>query len=212
MCLDIIHPLYVVPLRGLGAEFPSECQRHDGMFSITCSKIAVRLKAKKADESSLKLNTSASEPTFAIKAIKGSSAADLGLRDFYSVYVLAYCEGYVNGGQRNVTSCSDRSAIFAFNPSNVLESELNPGFNMSDIDWPDTITDDFSVMESTTKAMSVLYVIGAGATGLTLLMQILLTQAGGRPSMIAHLFFTVVRPHSFIAATLRIHDIPLTCF
>lgn len=124
--------------------------------------------------------------------MKSASATELGLRDFYSVYVLAYCEGYFENGSRNVTFCSERSAAFAFNPSNVLESELNPGFNVSDIDWPDTITDDFLVMETTTKAMSVLYIIGAGATGITLLMQVLLTQAGGRPSMITHLFFTVV--------------------
>lgn len=144
-----------------------------------------------------KLNTSASQPTAAIKAAKSSSASDLGLRDMYSVYVLAYCEGYFVDNHRNVTSCSDRSAVFAFNPANVLSNELKAGFNVSDINWPDTITDDFSVMETTTKAMSVLYIMGAGATGITLLMEILRTSAGGRPSMMAHLFFTVVRTHSF---------------
>ncbi|KAL1969968.1 hypothetical protein VTN77DRAFT_7478 [Rasamsonia byssochlamydoides] len=146
------------------------------------------------DASVMTLNTSASRPTSAIKAVETGSATDLGLRDFYSVYVLAYCEGYFVDGHRNVTSCSDRSAVFAFNPSDVFSSELDPGFNVSDIDWPDTITDDFSVMETTTKAMSVLYIIGAGATGMTLLMEILVTSAsaGARQAMMAHLFFTVL--------------------
>lgn len=86
--------------------------------------------------------------------------------------------------------CSKRRVPFAFNPTKALE--LKTGFNVSDIDWPDSITDDFNVMEATTKAMSVLYVIGVAATGVMFLMEILLTQAGGRASMIAHLFFTVV--------------------
>lgn len=119
------------------------------------------------------------------------SAADLGLQDFYTVHVLTYCEGsFGSDGQHDVSRCSKRTAPFAFNPAKVLK--FKNGFNVSDINWPDTITDDFGVMEVTTKAMSVLYIIGVVATGVTFLMEILLTQAGGRPSMMAHLFFTVV--------------------
>ncbi|CRG86807.1 hypothetical protein PISL3812_03819 [Talaromyces islandicus] len=142
------------------------------------------------DASVMTLDTSASEPISAIKSVKDSSAADLGLKDFYTVHVLTYCEGSLDSeGQRDVTGCSKRSAPFAFNPAKVLE--FKDGFNVSDINWPDTITDDFGVMETTTKAMSVLYIIGVAATGVTFLIEILLTQAGGRPSMMAHLFFTV---------------------
>ncbi|KAH8691299.1 actin cortical patch SUR7/pH-response regulator pali [Talaromyces proteolyticus] len=139
------------------------------------------------------LDTSASEPTAAIKSVNDTSAADLGLKQFYSVHVLAYCEGNFDGdGEHGVTSCSKRTAPFAFNPANVFSAEFKAGFNVSDINWPDTITDDFHVMEVTTKAMSVLYIIGVAATGVTLLMEILLTQAGGRASMMAHLIFTVL--------------------
>lgn len=115
----------------------------------------------------------------------------MGLKDFYTVHVLAYCEGsFGSDGEHDVTRCSKRTAPFAFNPAKELE--FKNGFNVSDINWPDTITDDFAVMEVTTKAMSVLYILGVMFTGVTFLMEILLTQAGGRPSMMAHLFFTVV--------------------
>jgi hypothetical protein len=134
----------------------------------------------------------------------------LGLKDFYSLHVLAFCEGSLNeDGHRNVMSCSDRTAPFAFNPARVFSTEFQPGFNVSDIDWPETITDDFTVMETTTKAMSVLYIIGVASTGITFLMEILLTQAGGRPSMIAHLLFTVVCNGVSLMVLMHRADIPL---
>lgn len=146
--------------------------------------------------SSFQLDTSASEPTAAIQSAPGknTTAADLGLKDFYTIHVLTYCEGNFQDDNHHhhamqVTNCSHRRAPFAFNPASV---ELKAGFNISDINWPDDITDDFDVMAMTTKAMSVLYIIGMAATGVSFLMEILLTQAGGKPSMFAHLFFTVV--------------------
>jgi SUR7/PalI family len=145
------------------------------------------------------LDTSASEPISAItqSAVdsENTTAADLGLKDFYAIHVLTYCEGtYKDDGDHamKVTSCSKRRAPFAFDPETVFSAELNDGFNISDIDWPDTITDDFEVMAMTTKAMSILYILGMAATGIAFLMEILLTQAGGKPVMFAHLFFTVV--------------------
>jgi hypothetical protein len=108
---------------------------------------------------------------------------------------LAYCEGnFKNGADSGleVTSCSKRKAPFAFDPTKVFSAEFNAGFNISDIQWPESINDDFEVMEVTTKAMSVLYIIGVAATGIAFLMEILLAQAKGKPSMFAHLFFAVV--------------------
>ncbi|KAF5015724.1 hypothetical protein F66182_12842, partial [Fusarium sp. NRRL 66182] len=91
----------------------------------------------------------------------------------------------------NVTGCSKRKAPFAFDPINVFSADFKAGFNISDINWPDSINDDFEVMEITTKAMSVLYIIGVAATGVAFLMEILLAQTGGKSSMFAHLFFVV---------------------
>lgn len=95
-------------------------------------------------------------------------------------------------GTMDVTNCSKHRAPFAFNPTKVFSTEFKAGFNISDINWPESISDDFLVMEITAKAMSVLYIIGVAATGISFLMEILLTQAAGKPSMFAHLFFTVL--------------------
>lgn len=141
------------------------------------------------------LDTSASQPASAIQSAVNSTTADLGLKDFYAIHVLTYCEGNfktAGEGGLNVTRCSKRKAPFAFDPTKVFSAEFKAGFNISDINWPDSINDDFEVMEMTTKAMSVLYIIGVTATGVAFLMEILLTQAGGKPSMFAHLFFVVV--------------------
>lgn len=141
------------------------------------------------------LDTSASEPTSAIQSAANNhtSAADIGLKDFYAMHVLTYCEGnFQRDGPVEVTKCSKRRAPFAFNPAEVFSTEFNAGFNISDINWPDSITDDFEVMAMTTKAMSVLYILGMGSTGVAFLMEILLSQTRGKPSMFAHLFFTVV--------------------
>ncbi|KUL84020.1 hypothetical protein ZTR_07126 [Talaromyces verruculosus] len=141
------------------------------------------------------LDTSASQLNPAIQSAVKSTTADLGLKDFYAIHVLTYCEGNFKSsgeGGLNVTRCSKRKAPFAFDPTKVFSAEFKAGFNISDINWPDSINDDFEVMEMTTKAMSVLYIIGATATGVAFLMEILLTQAGGKPSMFAHLFFVVL--------------------
>lgn len=124
-----------------------------------------------------------------------STTADIGLKDFYAIHILTYCEGnFKSGGEGglNVTSCSKRKAPFAFDPTKVFSAGFKAGFNISDINWPDSINDDFHVMEITTKAMSVLYIIGVAASGVAFLMEIFLAQVGGKPSMFAHLFFIVV--------------------
>ncbi|EED20581.1 conserved hypothetical protein [Talaromyces stipitatus ATCC 10500] len=168
------------------------------LVSFTLSTLCLFAGSQKSilqNASVVLLDTSASEPTSAIQAAANRTAADLGLKDFYAIHVLTYCEGNfkssVEGGLE-VTSCSKRRAPFAFDPAKVFSAGFKAGFNISDINWPDSITDDFEVMEMTTKAMSVLYVIGVASTGVVFLMEILLTQAGGKPSMFAHLFFVVL--------------------
>lgn len=109
--------------------------------------------------------------------------------------MLTYCEGNFAAADNNsqVAKCSKRTAPFAFRPTDVFASEFNAGYNISDIDWPMSVTDDFNVMQVTTKAMSVIYIIGVGASGTAFLMEILFTQFGGNTVMFLHLFLVVVR-------------------
>lgn len=125
------------------------------------------------------------------------TAAEIGLQDFYSLYVLAYCSGDYSAeheGRRTITNCSRTSATFAFDPDKVFT--LKQGFNTSDVFWPQSIRDDFAVMHSGSKAMAIIYIIGVGATGVTFLISILQTQYGGRASVIGHLAFTTVSTYA----------------
>lgn len=129
-----------------------------------------------------------------------------GVHDFYSVHVMSYCEGYFEPSasislgnphpKRKVTGCSNRTALFHFEPSEALSRDLDPGVNLSGINWPDAIDDDFSVLEVTSKTMTVLYCIGTGATGVAVLAGAWLILSRGRLEAIVEAVFTIVRVSS----------------
>jgi SUR7/PalI family. len=127
-------------------------------------------------------------------------AREVGIYDFYAIHVISYCEGYFQTKTsatgdftvRNVSSCSNRTVLFHFDPSDVLSRELNAGVNLSDLNWSDAIDDDFQVLSVTTKTMAVLYCIGTGATGLAFLAGAWLVFAGGRNQAITELFLSMV--------------------
>lgn len=85
---------------------------------------------------------------------------------------MTYCQGILESAEpgeasvsRNVTQCSDRTIPFAFNPTEALEAEISHG---PTLDWPRVISDDFHAFQTTSQAMTVLYIIGLGATGFAL--------------------------------------------
>lgn len=131
-----------------------------------------------------------------------SNIASDGIRDFYSVHVMAYCEGYFEPSaaislqnpipKRNVTGCSNRTALFNFHPSEALSRDLEPGANLSDLNWSNAIDDDFKVLDVTSKTMAVLYIIGTAATGVAVLAGGWLIFSGGRLEAIAEVVFTIV--------------------
>lgn len=93
------------------------------------------------------------------------------VQTFYSVHVMSYCQGTVTSSEpgdsvsRNVTQCSNRTIPFAFNPTEALSAEVSPG---PTLDWPRVISDDFHAFRVPSQAMTVLYIIGLGATGFAL--------------------------------------------
>ncbi|KKK19026.1 hypothetical protein P175DRAFT_0524087 [Aspergillus ochraceoroseus IBT 24754] len=101
-----------------------------------------------------------------------------GAPDFFSVYVMSYCEGVTGNRTQNGTSetnvvttirsCSDQSVFFSFNPTAALEAVTgNPPSS-----WPSYISDDFQALAPTNRTMAFFYVIGAGAAGLVLLIKL----------------------------------------
>lgn len=93
--------------------------------------------------------------------------------------------------KKNVTSCSNSTSLFHFDPTKILESELNPKFSLDDIQWPDAIRDAVAVVETASKAMFILYCIGIAATGLALIGALFGVFTSGRLSAMVNLMLTV---------------------
>ncbi|MCJ1393061.1 hypothetical protein MMC18_005933 [Xylographa bjoerkii] len=110
-----------------------------------------------------------------INGLINDVAKSLNIHDFYSAHLLDYCEGYYTPSplsnatsqpSKNVTSCSNHTAFFTFDPTAILQNELKPGTNLSELKWPSTIEDAIVAIETASKVMFVLYCIGVGFAGL----------------------------------------------
>jgi hypothetical protein len=85
---------------------------------------------------------------------------------------MSYCQGELGtidpsaGVTRNVTTCSSRTILFAFDPTQTWPKEVTHG---AELDWPRVIADDFHAFRMTSRAMAVLYCMGVGAVGAVLI-------------------------------------------
>lgn len=102
-------------------------------------------------------------------------ARDIGLKDFYSLHVLDFCEGYYEPSplpnatlsrasiSQNVTKCSNRTALHDWNPRQELQDDLdNHGFawlNVTALRWPSAIDDNVNDIKDLFRATFVLYCI-----------------------------------------------------
>ncbi|KAL8637142.1 MAG: hypothetical protein Q9228_005556 [Teloschistes exilis] len=146
----------------------------------------------------------------------GDIARKFNIHDFYSAHLLDYCEGYYTPSafanataepHKNVTQCSNRTALFHFDPSSVIQKELKPGITLDDLHWPSAIKNAVRAVEIASKVMFVLYCIGAAATGLALLGAFLGVLSGGRlaalsNNMLAFLAFMALGIASAIASAI----------
>ncbi|KAL8833867.1 MAG: hypothetical protein Q9170_004044 [Blastenia crenularia] len=116
-------------------------------------------------------------------------ARKLNIHDFYSAHLLDYCEGFYTPGpianatvdpHKNVTRCSNHTAMFHFDPTSVIQKELKPGVNLTDLQWPSAIKDAVHAVKIASRAMFVLYCIGVALTGLALIGAFFGVLSGGR--------------------------------
>ncbi|KAB8556599.1 hypothetical protein FH972_025636 [Carpinus fangiana] len=138
----------------------------------------------------------------ALNDVLQSVASDLGLHDFYSVHILDFCEGFytppnTTSSTRNVTHCSNATALFAFNATQTLERELARGgldLDLAQLHWPAAIDHGLRTLRRAFNAVFVLYCIGIGFTGLLLLgsLAALLLSSGARLVALADLVLALL--------------------
>lgn len=135
-------------------------------------------------------------------------AQDLGLHDFYSAHLLNFCEGYytpadmpnatISKGDisKNVTNCSNRTAMYNFDPRQMIQRELNESghgdINLTDLGWPDEVDDAINTLEVASNAMFVLYCIGIAFAGLALISAIISIFFSGRLSAFANIIIDMI--------------------
>lgn len=154
-------------------------------------------------------------------------AQGLGIHDFYSAHLMNYCEGYYVPGpipngtvskseiHRNVTECSNRTAMYNFDPQRIIQKELNNSLGdgvvnlVNDLNWPEDITDGIRALRIAGKATFVLYCIAIGFIGVALILAIVCIFFEGRLSallnmMVDWLAFLVIGIASAIATAIAV--------
>lgn len=93
---------------------------------------------------------------------------------------MSYCEGYLNDKDSgtNVSHCSRHDMLFSFDPSTALERDLGNESSLSEVKWPESISDDFQAFSITMESMGVFYCVGVGIAGVVILARFGLLIAG----------------------------------
>lgn len=111
----------------------------------------------------------------AVDAASGAVAGALDIKDFYSAHLMTFCEGDFKPdasdpkAKEDVTACSVRKAFFTFDPTAIIESKLPKGLGLSDLKWPDQITNGVKAINVASRAMFFFYIIGIGAAGIAMI-------------------------------------------
>jgi len=135
-------------------------------------------------------------------------AADLGIKQWYSLHLLDMCEGVytpnatARGAWYNATSCTNKTAIYHFDPTAEINSELSNGplhINTSTINWPADIQSTINDLNTALAATFVLYVIGICLSFLTLLMGLLTLFLPNRPALLTPLVLAILALLAFLA-------------
>ncbi|KAJ5489406.1 hypothetical protein N7539_004296 [Penicillium diatomitis] len=84
-----------------------------------------------------------------------SIAQSIGLHDFYTVGLLGFCEGYNVEG---ITSCSKPKALYAFNPVEIIVSELLSGASIA---LPSEISQPLNLARTASHWMYGLFITSA---------------------------------------------------
>ncbi|RDW58121.1 hypothetical protein BP6252_13532 [Coleophoma cylindrospora] len=105
-------------------------------------------------------------------------AQTLGISQWYSLHFMDMCQGsYAPNAtakhvHKNTTECSNQTAMYHFNLTQTLNDQLHRGglnLNLSDINWPSEIQDSIDAANTAMDATFILFMIGIGAAGVSIL-------------------------------------------
>jgi hypothetical protein len=134
----------------------------------------------------------------AVNDITVDIARAVNLHDFYTAHILDFCEGYYKPNasdthaSKNVTNCSNHTALFHFNPQEIIQHELKSGVSLSDIKWPNQIEDAVKALEVAGKTMFVCYCIGIALAGLAVIGAFVGLLLSGRLSALLNFVLCIV--------------------
>jgi hypothetical protein len=142
-----------------------------------------------------------------ISQIAGTVTERLGVEDFYSAHLLDYCFGQYTPAEapnatlglddidKNVTGCSNQTAMFWFNPEVILEQALNRtglGITLQDIKWPQDIQRGLDALRIVSITSFVLYCISIALIFLALVAALPAIFAQGRMAACLNLMVTTL--------------------
>ncbi|ERF69489.1 hypothetical protein EPUS_01818 [Endocarpon pusillum Z07020] len=138
----------------------------------------------------------------AIDAASSAVTDALDIKDFYSAHLMTFCEGDFKPNAKDpkaeeeVTACSKRKAFYTFDPTEIIESKLPEGLGLSDIKWPDEITNGVRAINMASRAMFFFYLIGIAAAGI---------------GMIGAVFGLLAYEHKVALANLGVNSLGFIC-
>ncbi|CAI6331542.1 unnamed protein product [Periconia digitata] len=110
----------------------------------------------------------------AANSVASSIGEELGIEDWYSAHLLDFCYGQytptespnatISAGDidKNVTGCSNQTAMFHFDPQQIIEDALNKsgtGITLDDLKWPEDIQTGLDTLRVVSVTAFVLYCI-----------------------------------------------------
>ncbi|KAI1656690.1 actin cortical patch SUR7/pH-response regulator pali [Daldinia decipiens] len=130
---------------------------------------------------------------------------ELGISQWYSIHVMTACEGNFApnatspGAWYNTTNCTAQSAGVQFNLTDIIQKEINAGplnINAADIPIPDSIQQTLDYVNKFLLATFILYVLGAGFSGLSFISCIIVLtlrrEAIGRGAILVNMVLSAL--------------------
>jgi len=119
-------------------------------------------------------------PNSEINEVTQTAAKALGLRDFYVSHIMNYCSGViVQKGDPPVndtetTYCSPVTGLYAFNPIDIFEAQLVPGYTIDSLGISDDVKNGAHTLAIAYKVMFICMVLGVGLSGLCILLGVVI--------------------------------------